>query len=431
MKEIFLNCFVVVLIMVFNQDEVKGIGEDTLNLFNCLHEIEVSYPLSETGKVLDDYYYLMERNLQATWYPQISASAQVSWQSDVPHVAIPFSGVTLTSPPLDQYGLSVDLQQKVFDGGLSQNERKRLTKELVNEQLALEARILDVQRIFGRNFYAARMLLVRREVLTLKKGELEKRIIIVENALRDGAAQLDNLAVLQAEMIVINRNLYALLLKYKANINIMESILARKIEDSIVLCSEGMLQINNIKAATIRPEVKRIDGMIEMMRYDKEKVKSVRRPQLYLFSSGGYGKPGLNMLDDSWSSWFRIGGKISWKLWDWKTGARNEQKIVLKQQILHNERFDFERKLNISLVKQQALIDEYFAKQKSNKEILNIRKKIVERAGTALQNGSITMMEYLMKLDDEMETELECRLNAIEMEEALFSYQLLKGKLDE
>ena len=103
-------------------------------LDDCRQAAEKNYPLIQQYGLIEKTTELTVANIQKGWLPQVSASAQVSYQSDV--VAWPdemktmMSGMNIGVKGLkkDQYRVGVDLQQTIYDGGAISSQ-KRIARE--------------------------------------------------------------------------------------------------------------------------------------------------------------------------------------------------------------------------------------------------------------------------------------------------------------
>ena len=45
-------------------------------------------------------------------------------------------------------------------------------------------------------------------------------------------------------------------------------------------------------------------------------------PKLFGFANGGYGNPGLNVLDNSFQTFYTVGLKLNWTVFDWNASRK-------------------------------------------------------------------------------------------------------------
>ena len=97
-------------------------------LEQCQQAAEQNYPLIRQYDLISKTTDLTVANIQKGWLPQVSASAQATYQSDV--MAWPDEmrgmlgqmGLNFEGLKKDQYKVGLDVQQTIFDGGAKESE---------------------------------------------------------------------------------------------------------------------------------------------------------------------------------------------------------------------------------------------------------------------------------------------------------------------
>src|SRR5664279_2118192 len=93
-------------------------GQDTVRLANCYDKAIQYYPVSRDKNLNEQLSQLRIRNFNASWYPQLSLSAQASYQSDVTHIDlsnVPNLPFTIPIPAKDQYKMTFDINQTIYE----------------------------------------------------------------------------------------------------------------------------------------------------------------------------------------------------------------------------------------------------------------------------------------------------------------------------
>lgn len=109
-------------------------------LEECQRAAERNYPLIRQYDLIAKTTDLTVRNIGKSWLPQVSASAQVTYQSDVAAwyeqmgSMLKSMGVDLKGLRKDQYRVGVDVQQTIYDGGTVSSQ-----KEIARQQGLVEA----------------------------------------------------------------------------------------------------------------------------------------------------------------------------------------------------------------------------------------------------------------------------------------------------
>ena len=133
-------------------------------LDECQRAAERNYPLIRQYGLIEKTTELTVANIQKGWLPQLSASAQATYQSDVTawpdEMKTMMSGMGIDMEGLKkaQYRIGIDLQQTVYDGGAISSQ-KNITREQGNVQSAqTEVSLYAVRRRVNEMFFSLLML---------------------------------------------------------------------------------------------------------------------------------------------------------------------------------------------------------------------------------------------------------------------------------
>ena len=99
-------------------------------LEECQQAAERNYPLIQQYDLISRTTDLTVANIQKGWLPQVSASAQATYQSDV--VSWPDQlktvytsmGIDMKGLRKDQYKVGIDVSQVVYDGGAISSQKE-------------------------------------------------------------------------------------------------------------------------------------------------------------------------------------------------------------------------------------------------------------------------------------------------------------------
>ena len=146
------------------------------------------------------------------------------------------------------------------------------------------------------------------------------------------------------------------------------------------------------------------------------------------FGQAGYGKPGLNMLNDNFDTWYLVGAGVSWNAFDWKNTARKKQVLTLQQDRLQTNEATFRQNIDVLLVQQNSQISQLKELLKTDEEMVSLRSEIAKSASSKLENDVITASDYIQEIQAETMAKLNLELHQIQLEEANEKYSLIKGK---
>ena len=133
-------------------------------LEECQRAAEQNYPLIRQYDLIEKTTDLTVSNIQKGWLPQISASAQATYQSDVMSWPdemkgmMSHMGIDLKGLKKDQYRMGVDINQTVFDGGAI-NSQKQIAREQGKVQAAqTEVSLYQVRKRVNEMYFSLLML---------------------------------------------------------------------------------------------------------------------------------------------------------------------------------------------------------------------------------------------------------------------------------
>ena len=92
---------------------------DSLDIYTCFKSAELLSPLKKQEAMIQTVRDLNQRNISTNYFPEFTISGKATYQSDV--ITIPGTGNFPDYPkiPKDQYIVSINLKQNIFDAGSS------------------------------------------------------------------------------------------------------------------------------------------------------------------------------------------------------------------------------------------------------------------------------------------------------------------------
>jgi outer membrane protein TolC len=150
-------------------------------------------------------------------------------------------------------------------------------------------------------------------------------------------------------------------------------------------------------------------------------------PKISAFAQGGYGRPGLNVLDNKFDFYYIGGLRLSWTLWNWHH-TRTEKAILQQQErtvAAQSETFSLQTRSQ--LLQQSAEIDQLAAALEKDREIVSLRKSIRNVSAAQLDNGVMTVHDYLTDLHAETQAVIAEKTHRIQWVYATIHYQVTKG----
>ena len=146
----------------------------------------------------------------------------------------------------------------------------------------------------------------------------------------------------------------------------------------------------------MRPELQLFDLRKDQLTAGMQAIQSKRMPKAFGFATLGYGNPpGNDFFNDTFDTYYIVGGGIKWNIFDWNKAKNEKQVISIQKDIIDKRKSDLEDNLNRQLESKNAEIQSLEAMIQTDSALIQMRKRITLTADSQYQNGTITASELL------------------------------------
>ena len=396
-------------------------------LEECQQAAERNYPLISQYGLIEKTTDLTVSNLSKGWLPQVTASAQATYQSDV--VAWPDQmqtiyqqmGLDMKGLKKNQYKVGIDVQQMVFDGGAISSQRDIAREQGRVQEAQTEVTMYQVRRRVNEMYFG---LLMLDEQIALN-NDLQSLLAANEQKLssmwKRGTASESDYQAVKAERLNVMQQATTLDAQRKAVMRMLSAFCGMEVTHVekpalIALPSQDVAQ---------RPELKAIDAQLSLANAQERLLNSALMPKLSLFATGFYGYPGYNMFDDmmshDWSWNGMVGARLSWNLGAFYTHRNDKAKIRLQRDMAETNREVFLFNNRLELIQQNENIEQYRRLMNDDEEIIALRSSVRKAAESKLAHGIIDVNDLVKEINAE---------NAARVQQSMHEIKLLKEVYD-
>ena len=409
-------------------------GQPTITLKECYDLAAKASPIASEKETYSRISALNTENLAKGWLPTLDASVTFIYNSSVVDLtdilgALPVPGIADVLKPLphEQYKLTVDLSQVIYDGGAIKG-----AKELEKASLNINGKQTetDLYKLRGQiNGYYFNLLLLDRqkELLQSHHQLITKRMESVKSALATGVILKSDLDVLASEKIKIEQQLSENEIRKTSLLKILSDITGMEIDETaeFVLPSPA----KELSGDLLRPELQIFDLRKEQLGAGLQLIQSRRMPKAMAFATLGYGNPpGNNFFRDDFAPYYLLGASIKWNIFDWNRSRNDKQLISLQQDLLDKRKSELTENLNRLLEAKNAEISNLKSLIESDTELIALRKRITEAAESKYENGTITATEYMNEITAERQALINYEIHRINLAMAQIEYLNISGK---
>ncbi len=400
-------------------------AQEQLSLEACYNLVNKNYPLSKQKDLLAKQNVLDVEAIKTEKLPSIDLAGQATYQSDV--IEFPFSIPNTTVEPLnkDQYRATLNVNQLIYAGGLVDASIDVKSANLKTKQKQLEVSLYQLKEQINQVYFSILLLQEKRGLLTAKTAQLETKLKEVKAGIKYGTILPRSDQILEAEILKVGQQLTENDLNKSSLIATLSSLIGQEINSAISL-EKPSISIG-FETEILRPELE----LFELKKNEIEKTelltKKQKSPKIMGFAQGGYGNPGLNMLDNSFQTFYMVGLKLNWNIFDWNANKKQRESIKINKDIIDNEVEVFNLNTNIELEQHKSEIEKITQFIASDETIIEMRKNILNSAESQLKNGVITSSAYIIELTNLYESENNLSTHQIQLMLAKANYKVTMG----
>lgn len=393
-----------------------------LTIENCYEKAKANYPLIKQYGLIEKSKEYNLSNAGKNYLPQLSLSAKASYQSDVTEIPISIPG--LKGLTKDQYSVSLDLNQTIWDGGVTHSK-----KALANAAADISRNQLDVD-LYALNdrvnqlYFGILLLDAYLQQNKLLQEELQWNNDKISSYIANGVANQSDLDAIRVEQLKAAQNKAGLLSNRKAYLAVLSSLIDEQLTDSVYL-EKPVFQDVSSGVNINRLELKLFDAQNNNLEMQKKMLNANNMPKIGFFITGGYGRPGLNMLNSEFDAYYIGGLKLSWNFGSLYTKKNDTHLIEMNQRALSAQKETFLFNTNLTLTQEQNTIQKQQDLLKYDDEIIALRTNVKNASEAKVANGTISVTDLMRDVIDEDLAKQSKMQHEIELLQSLYNLKYI------
>ena len=399
----------------------------------CYRAAENNYPLIKKYDLISKTANLTVDNIAKSWLPQVSASAQATYQSAV--TAWPDEmqglmnqmGMNVKGLKKDQYRIGVDVQQTIYDGGSirSKQEIARLENDIAAAQT--DVNLYDLRQRVTELYFGLLLLEQHLHSYYDRESLLLKNEDKLEKLFKHGAAAECDWKAVRAERISASQAVADL----EAQRSLLERMLSvfcgmEKVEPQIPSNTAANLSFGNSQnnVSYAHPKMQLYDKRLSLTQAQERSIDAALRPRLSAFASGYYGYPGYNIFDDMmhhrWTLNGMVGLRLTWNISGLYTRKNDKARIATQRLQIENERDVFLFNSKIDIMQHDAEAARYKEQLRSDDEIISLREAVRKASESKLDHEIIVAADLVRDINQESAARISHNIHEIEMWKAIY-----------
>jgi outer membrane protein TolC len=371
--------------------------------------------LRENPLILSEIAKMATQNIHSTWLPQAFLNAQATWQSEVTRVQIPIPGISLPEIPQDQYKLSAEISQLIYNGNTSVYRRNLELLQQKANTLDVEMQLDLLEQQVDALFFQIQTLRRQQNILQWQTKTLEARLQSCEKRRINGMSTSGDCALLEAAILQVAQKQTETRFSHASAIQQLSMLTGLNLNDSVkILFPDFAMRMNN--SIYNRKDLNYLGVKQEMADAQIQLALSRKKPQANAFLNAGMGRPGLNMLDPDFQPWLMTGIRLSLPLLQWGIPDRDARIAGLQKQLTIHQ----QENLLQSLDRKNAELDSEIKKTEeiieNDRKLLVLRQQITTEAQSQYDNGVLPSSEFTARMAEEAEARLNLEIHQLQLE---------------
>ena len=400
-------------------------------LQECQQAAERNYPLIRQYGLIEQTTALTVENIGKAWLPQVTATAQATYQSDVPawpeqmQTVYQQLGLNMKGLRKDQYRVGIDVSQTLYDGGMISSQ-----KEIAREQGKVQAAQNDVTLYSVRKrvneMYFALLMLDKQIELNKDLQELlggnERKL---QSMVKGGTAAESDWMNVKVERLNAAQKGESLESQRRMLQNVLSAFCGIEVRN-VTKPSAGNVATARSNASE-RPEMQLFNAQLSLADAQEKALDAALKPRLGVFAQGYYGYPGYNMFEDmmshKWSLNGMVGARLTWNIGALYTRKNDKAKIQMQRDITETNRETFIFNNNLEQIQQSEEIQRYRKLMEQDEEIITLRQSVRKAAESKLSHGIIDVNDLVREINQENAARLQLSMHETEMLKQIYDYK--------
>ena len=400
-------------------------------LQECQQAAERNYPLIRQYGLIEQTTALTVENIGKAWLPQVTATAQATYQSDVPawpdqmQTVYQQLGLNMKGLRKDQYRVGIDVSQTLYDGGMISSQ-----KEIAREQGKVQAAQNDVTLYSVRKrvneMYFALLMLDKQIELNKDLQELlggnERKL---QSMVKGGTAAESDWMNVKVERLNAAQKGESLESQKRMLQNVLSAFCGIEVRNVTKPAASSVATTRSY--ASERPEMQLFNAQLSLADAQEKALDAALKPRLGVFAQGYYGSPGYNMFEDmmshKWSLNGMVGARLTWNIGALYTRKNDKAKIQMQRDITETNRETFIFNNNLEQIQQSEEIQRYRKLMEQDEEIITLRQSVRKAAESKLSHGIIDVNDLVREINQENAARLQLSMHETEMLKQIYDYK--------
>lgn len=392
------------------------LAQRTVSLEECYAAAQRNYPLVRQYELIEKSKDYTLSNASRAYLPQVTFSAKASWQLDVTKFSLDkeklaqsqfgsmidpdeLAGMIPTISK-DQYGASIDVSQTIWDGGAVKARKDAAASQAEADARSVDASIYGLRARVNELFFGIILMQSNIEQCNLMLSNLEINYKKVESYIENGVAGQADLDAIRIQQLKTRQEALNLDNTKRAYIRMLGLLTGLDLGEDAALTKpepiiSGTSQIQ-------RPELAMYEAQLKALESQNRQITAGLTPKFGLYVSGGYGRPGLNMLDNEFRPYLTAGVRMTWNIGNFYTKRNDLCLIETRKASIETQRQTFLLNTSMDISGKDSEIRALREQLEYDDEIIALRQSVLRANEARMAEGTISGSDLVGFMNDEL-----------------------------
>lgn len=362
-------------------------------------------------------------HLSKGYLPQLAFDLKATYQNEVTKIPLSLPGIDIPTLRKDQYRAVAEVNQVVWDGGAIRNRKEIVRAKACADARQLESELYTLNDRVNQLYFGILLYDEWLEQNATLQNDLQTDIDKITSMMKNGVANRSDLESITVEWLNARQKEVELQAGRQAYRSMLAALTGKEIGCSTVLQlpEEGKEPSGRIS----RPELQYYRAQeIWLDRKDRQLTAGLM-PQIGLFVQAGYGRPGLNMLENDFSFFYVGGIRFSWNLGHWYTLKNDRRRLATDRRAVDVQRATFLFNTRLQQTQENSEIRKMNRLLATDREIVALRANIRRSAEAKLENGVYSVTDLIREIHAEDRARQAYAAHRIQRLQAIYTYKYI------
>ena len=411
-----MNKLLILFIFAITTSMTSVYGQ--LSIEQCQQKAQANYPqVKQFGLIAQSTEYTLS-NANKGYLPQFSLSAKATYQSDVTKIPINVPG--LTSLSKDQYQTVAEASQLIWDGGAIQAQKGVVRASGEVSKQTVEVDLYALNDRVNQLFFGVLSLNDQLQQNSLLQNELQTDYDKIKAYIINGVANQADLDNIHVEQLNAGQNRIQLQTVRKAYVEMLSTMIGAPVNPDQLTAPEIPAETTAL-LPNKRPELALFNAQNLLYESQRKSIYATNLPKINFFVQGGYGRPGLNMLNNAFTTYYLGGIRLSWNFGGLYTQKNNLRIIEDNEKLIDTQRETFLFNSRLQEMQQSNAIDQWRNLIKSDDEIIQLRHNVKMAAEAKVANGTMSVTDLIREITAENQAMVNKSLHQVQLMQAVYN----------